>query len=59
MTLNRKCPLCKQDFRGKEYDVDSGDEEEEQDEIRGESSRRARNDIELNQLNNNSNNNAL
>ena len=26
LTLNRKCPLCKQDFRGKEYDQDSMDE---------------------------------
>lgn len=30
LTLNKKCPLCKQDFRGKEYEEDSEDEEEEE-----------------------------
>lgn len=26
LALNKKCPLCKQDFRGKEYEEDSQDE---------------------------------
>lgn len=28
LTLNKKCPLCKQDFRGKEYEEDSQDEDD-------------------------------
>ncbi|KAL9558957.1 hypothetical protein MBANPS3_000658 [Mucor bainieri] len=28
LALNKKCPLCKQDFRGKEYEEDSQDEDD-------------------------------
>ncbi|CAO3633904.1 unnamed protein product [Mucor hiemalis] len=49
LTLNRKCPLCKQDFRGKEYDEDSEDEDRD-DDIVGESSRHGE-AIQLHQLN--------
>lgn len=49
LSLNRKCPLCKQDFRGKEYDEDSEDEDAD-DDIVGESSRQGE-VIQLNQLN--------
>lgn len=42
--LNRKCPLCKQDFRGKEYDEYSEDEEEE-------SSSRHGNEFQMDQIN--------
>lgn len=57
LTLNRKCPLCKQDFRGKEYEEDSQDEleDDEEDEEqavgngRGETSRNG-NEFQLNQL---------
>ncbi|OAD04936.1 hypothetical protein MUCCIDRAFT_36429, partial [Mucor lusitanicus CBS 277.49] len=31
LALNKKCPLCKQDFRGKEYQEDSQDEDEPDD----------------------------
>jgi hypothetical protein len=50
LTLNRKCPLCKQDFRGKEYDVDSEDDTEDEDDIAGEPSSRRGNDIQMNPL---------
>lgn len=35
LTLNKKCPLCKQDFRGKEYEQDSEEEEEDEEEFEG------------------------
>lgn len=34
MSLNKKCPLCKQDFRGKEYEDDDSEEDEEEEEER-------------------------
>lgn len=43
--LNRKCPLCKQDFRGKEYDEYSEDGDEE------ESSSRHGNEFQMDQIN--------
>jgi hypothetical protein len=53
LTLNRRCPLCKQDFRGKEYEEDSGDDDEDDDEdvvIGGESFRNG-NEFRMNQMN--------
>jgi hypothetical protein len=69
--LNRKCPLCKQDFRGKEYEDDSEDTDDEdnvddddgvEDETNGErrqiQERVAADEISMARLSNNNTNNA-
>lgn len=53
LTLNKKCPLCKQDFRGKEYEEDSQDEED--DEIDSLEGNNNSNVMPMNQLNANDN----
>lgn len=53
LTLNKKCPLCKQDFRGKEYEEDGQDEED--DEIDSLEGNNNSNVIPMNQLNANDN----
>jgi hypothetical protein len=56
LTLNKKCPLCKQDFRGKEYEEDSQDEEDEEDgEINSLEENNTSSAIPMNQLNANDN----
>jgi hypothetical protein len=64
LVLNRKCPLCKQDFRGTRYESDSEDidddvdddgvEEEMTEERRQINERRAADEISMTRLNNNS-----